>query len=62
MWSMSAVASGVMFITGDGQNVPQYSSCDNITAAFFPLAYSDSIHWLAAAASTHVYGMKGWKY
>jgi len=56
---MGAVASGVKFISGNGQNVPCYLSCENITVAFFPLAYSDSAKWIAAATSAKVCGARG---
>jgi len=59
---MCAVASGVKFITEDGQNVPWYSSWENNTVTFFPLAYSDSAPWIAAAASAKVCGVRGWNY
>ena len=56
---MSEVASGVIFITGDGHNLVWYSPLDNITVAFVPLAYSESTKWIAAAASTKVCGVRG---
>jgi len=61
-WLVTAAASVVMFITGNGQNVPWYSSWENNTAVVFPLAYSDSAQWLAAAASAKVCGTRGLKY
>jgi len=60
VWLMSEVASGVRFITRDGQNVTWYSSWENITVAFIPLAYSESVQWIAAGASTKVCGVRGW--
>jgi len=59
---MNAVAPGVKFITGDGQNAPWYSSWETIPVAFFPLAYSDSAQWVAACASAQVCRVRGWKY
>jgi len=59
---MSAVASGATYIIVDEQNAPRYSSCEDITLAFFPLAYSDSAQSIAAATSTKVWRVRGWKY
>jgi len=56
------VASRVKLITGDGPTVPWYSSWENITVAFFPLGYSESAQWIAAAATAKVWGTRGWKY
>jgi len=58
---MSAVPSVVKRITGDGQNVPRYSSWQNISLAFSPLGYPESAQWIAAAASAKADGVGGWK-
>jgi len=55
-------ASRVKLITGDGPNIPWYSSWENIPMAFFPVEYSDSAQWIAAAACATVWGATGWKY
>jgi len=61
-WLMSAVASGVKFIIGAALNVPWYSSWENLTVAFIPLAYSDRAQWIGAAASAIVCGTWCWTY
>jgi len=59
---MCAMASAVMqSITVEGQNLPQYSSWENISVTFFPVAYSDNTQWIAAATSANVCGVRGWK-
>ena len=62
VWFLSAMASRVKFITGEGQHVPWYSAWENITVACFPLAYSASVQWIAAAARSKDCRAKGWKY
>jgi len=59
---MSSMASAEMqSVTAQGQNLPRYSSSENITVTFFPVAYSDSAQWIAAATSANVCGVRGWK-
>ena len=62
VWLMSAMASAVMqSITVEGQNLPRYSSWENLTVTLFPVAYSDSAQWIPAATSTNVCIVGGWK-
>jgi len=59
---MGAMPSAVIqSITVEGQNIPWYSSWENITITFFPVAYSDSTQWIAGATSAIVCGESGWK-
>jgi hypothetical protein len=43
-------------------NVPKYSSSENITVAFFRVAYSDSSQRMVVATSAKACGARGWKY
>jgi hypothetical protein len=48
-----AMPSAVMqSITVEWQNLPWYSSWDNITVTFIPVACSENAQWIAAAPST----------
>jgi len=59
---MSAMASAVIqSITVEGQNLPRHSPWELITVTLFPVAYSDSAQWIAAATSASVCGVRGWK-
>jgi len=58
---MSAMTSAVIqVITMKGQNLHWYSSSENISVTFFPVAYSDSIQWISAATTASVYSVRGW--
>ena len=61
VYLMSAEASAVIqSITVEGQNWPWYSSWENITVTFCPVAYTDSAEWIAAATRANICGVSGW--
>jgi len=41
------------------QNSPPYSSWEKISLLFFPVAYLDSVQWIAVATGADVYGVRG---
>ena len=59
---MSAIASAEMqSVIMEGQNLPRYSSWENISVTSFPVAYSGSAQWIAAATSGNVCGVEGYR-
>jgi len=59
-WVLQWLLQWYNLITMEGQNLPWYSSWENITITFFPVAYSDSVQWIAAATSANVCGERDW--